>query len=338
MIRNKQLFFLLVFLVSQVHLFADSHQSSNPPLKASANNKYTSPTKKPCQIDIKYFTDIQAGVGFLYFAGVKGNLIMTPSIFFAEPSTINDANGSIDPPQPVRGRIEYNRTPVYTADFGMQLTRWFHVALSSQFQQNIFIRTKPFQFAYNRVNPVSSESIATLIQNHFESNLNLYSLGGKLTFQKKDLFTISKCSITPYLGTALGVGWQAWTRVYGFQSYFNNDNAASNTMTNSIVPFRNQYYANFNYTADLGLTLKPTLKNAKMALKVGCKFIGWGSSRGLGSSKDQNDIFRNDNGATDAVAGTPNIPANRIRWGYIHPVRIANIYSWVPYLGISLEF
>ena len=300
------------------------------PEKQMDARSYRSAPPPPAPENSSMFSEFDAGLAFLYFAGYRGDLIAVPNDSYQAPTGISSTSGAVQS-QPVRGPIEYNRTPIYTMDFGWRIARWIDFGATFQAQQGIHIRTQPFQFAY------LSSSTPTLVTNHFESDLALYSMGGKLMFHWADMVNFANWSMELYFGGSGGAGWQSWTRVQAIQTYFNHENQTFNSMTNANISFRNQYYANFNYTGDAGFLFKPTSATSKMTFKMGCKFIGWGSARGIGDQKDQSDIFNNGSTATDGSSATTDFPG-RVRPGYFKPIRIRTIYSWAPYIGFKLEF
>ncbi len=311
--------------------------AANLPLQQMSARSTTRPAPPPPMPDNScMYSEGQVGLGFLYFAGVKGNLIAEPNRIYKDVTGTNRASG-IAFPQTVRGKIQYNRTPVYTVDFGWKLGKWVDFGCTMQAQQGIFIRTKPFQFSYLR-NNANPEETTNLITKNFESSLDFYSIGGKLMFQWAKMAKWGNWSMNLFFGGSAGGAWQSWTNVKAIQTYFNNVGDVADNITSSNISFRNQYYANLSYTGDAGFIFKPTSPTAKMAIRFGCKFISWGSARGLGDQKDQNDIFRSDNAAVVNDPASTNFSTARVKSSYFKPFRVKTIYSWAPYIGFRFDF
>lgn len=270
----------------------------------------------PTPVQSRMFTELQTGLGFLYFAGVHGNLSPQPAQLFTSIALSN---------YPVKGKIEYNRTPVFTFDLGWNLTNWLSCAATLQCQQNIHIRTKPLQFAGRTIQPLAEDTFA---QVNFQSFLDLYSIGGKILLNWSNLLRFSGWKMGLFIGGSCAAGWQSWTEVQAIQTYFNS---RQDVLTNASISFRDKYFANFSYTGDSGVVFKPTNIFAKMSIRLGCKFIGWGAARGLGALKDQKDIKRLT--SSNAAFGSTAIYSN-----YFKPFRIKTIYSWTPYVGINWDF
>ncbi len=302
--------------------------SSTVPRRTMTARSSRSAPPPPMPARSKFFTEFDAGLSFLYFAGVKGNLITIPENIFLPPTGQSGGVGFTQS-QPIRGRIETNRTPLYTLDFGWHLMNSVDFGCTIQAQQGIAIRTKPFQFAY------IAAGVPTLVINNFEANLDLYSIGGKLMFHWNEMLRYSGWTMDLFFGGSVAGAWQSWTKVQAVQSFFNNAVGVLDSMQNSNVSFRNQYYTNFSYTGDAGFLFKPSNIFSKTAFRMGCKFVGWGSTRGLGDQKDQGDIFNDGSTANDPTLTSFN---GRIRPGYFKPIRIKTIYAWVPYIGIVFDF
>lgn len=289
------------------------------------------PTEMPVRSRI--YTELQAGLGFLYFAGVRGNLIPQPTQFF--PQYVGE--GSSNTPRtnyPIRGHIQYNRTLLLTADIGYRLFNFINFAVTFQAQQGVHLRTKPLQTTYDNTGGiVDPANILTL--SHFEADLDLYSIGGKLLFNWHNLLKFNSWSMSLFFGGSAAAGWQSWTKVQAVQFLYTqttDPRAAIGNPASGNISFRSKYFANFSYTGDAGLIFTPTNIFAKTSLRLGCKFIGWGSSRRLGSWRDQNDIVRTASSSTSIPAGSP------IRFFYFKPLIIKTIYSWAPYIGFKWEF
>lgn len=318
----------------------ESHEITNSQLQTSTGHSYdryvsrrgaTAPPPTPACSSM--FCEVETGLGFLYFSGVKGILNPRPQNVYQDIAGTNSTTGIHS--FPIRGRFQYNRTPIVTVDFGWKLANWIRFSVTMQAQQNIHVRTKPTQVANLRTGAAAGEA-ASLTQVNFDSFLNLYSIGGKLLFQWTDMVSFSTWSMSLYVGGSCAAAWQEWTAPKSVQLYFNNVDAVCNTLTSANISFKDQTFANFSYTGDSGLTFKPTDSFAKLSFKMGCKFIGWGAVRGIGAARNQKDIQRVASSATDA--GNVSFPGPAVYPSIFKPIRVRTIYSWAPYIGFNWEF
>lgn len=314
-------------------------QQTTMPANQMISRKSEDTTPPPMPASSRFYSEIQAGLAFLYFSDVKGNLVPQPNNMFAAVSGFNNSTGSAtegfaargNPNSfPIRGSIEYNRTPIYTFDIGYRLMNWLSFAATFQTQQGVFIRTKPIEVSHN-ISGQNTTDQRNLVRVNFQSNLDLYSVGGKFLFNWPNMFKFKTWTLSLFIAGSVAGAWQSWTDVQASQMYFAGNDEVADTMTSSNISFRSKYFANFSYTGDAGFVFKPSNIFAKSSLRLGCKFIGWGSARGLGALKDQNDLFR-DNSSSVAF-GT-----SRILFRYFKPFSIGTIYSWAPYIGFKWEF
>lgn len=295
--------------VASNQLPPNSFQDSNNQMPVKSKDllsRSTTPTTPPPEpIDSSFYTEVDFGVGFLLFGGLTGEFVPQPTNFF---SNVANFNGSARP-YSMRRRLESNATPIYTADFGFRMSKWMTFAATFQSQQGVHIRTKPTEY--------STADGSQIAISHFESNLSLYSVGGKMVFEWPKMLRFHSWNLSLFLGGSCSGGWQSWTSVQGYQAF----RITAQDYTSSTISFRDKTFANFVYTGDAGLIFKPSNMFAKSSFKLGCKFIGWGAARGLGNFKDQNDIS----------PGTT-------RLYYFKPFRIKTVYSWSPYFGFNWNF
>ena len=84
------------------------------------------------------WTQFNAGIGFLYFSGIRGNLMGKPSTNFW--NSRNQAQFWRD--VPFKGRLSYNRTPLFEFLIGYRINNSIKIALSYQHQAGITIQSK----------------------------------------------------------------------------------------------------------------------------------------------------------------------------------------------------
>lgn len=294
------------------------HLAHSQSTTSSKNSDATSTILAPSPS--RMYAELEAGLGFMYFNGLSGNLIPEPNSWFTDI-----ANSSAT--YPIRGSIEYTKTPIYTLDLGIRLTNWISFAASLQSQQGIHVRTRPTQGAASRTSGSGS-----LVTTSFDSNLNLYSIGGKLLLTWPNLIRFKTFTVSLFLGGSAAGGWQSWNSSTAVQTYTYRSTSPSVTQqTSSNIVFKDMNFANLSYTGDAGLLFKSKSAFSKTSLRLGCKFIGWGKARRLGNMENQTDIFSNGSSVTG-------VPASAVRFGYFRPLIIKYVYSWVPYIGVKWDF
>lgn len=232
------------------------------------------------------------GVGFLYFSGLEGNLSVIPPV---RTSFLGLMKSS-----PIKGRLMYNKTPVYEYILSKGLTPWLKVGFSYQNQSGVNIQTK--------VSPAPGIR-PTLI-----SNLAINTLMGKFYLEAPYPFIQSHLSFTPYLGAGVGVAWQSWNQIT------ENLSAITNT------PFVFYRSANINYNpvnnasaafmVDMGMRLQKVYPYYPINVTFGAKFNFFGQARDIGDITKQ---------------------ANQ-KNGMLEPMSIKSVYQFAPYLGIQWAF
>lgn len=203
------------------------------------------------------FTNLNVGIGMLYFSGVKGNLETDI------PGIIN--NVKVEKPLP--GHITYNRTPLVEATIGLDVFNWWKIGLSMQHQGRVKISTQPSLLFSNYNINARTPTVLNL-----DLNLNAVMFKTFLMFPYtlvwKNMFT------EPYLGLAVGPGWQTWS-------------AITQKLGILIVPFKQKISANCVFTVDLGFKLRKAVDNYILAFTFGCKYNQWGQARSMGRLSDQ---------------------------------------------------
>lgn len=287
----KRICTLLCAIVFSSALFADLDsadqlvaQSSKGKKKSRNNNAQRNPnTWRPYYLNLKVveptltsFYQQNVGVGFLYFSTINGNLEL--------------ANGGVRTPTKLRGHISYNRTPLFEAVVGRDIFRWWKIGLSYQHQGGVAVQTAPQAITSNNL-PVDMGSLVRLDAVMFKTYVMLpWVLVWKNVYHE------------PYLGLAVGPGWQSWVNTLaGGQGVF----------------LRQKYSANCVFTIDLGFKLRKALPSYIMSFVVGCKYNEWGQARSIGKLQQQYTL----GGA-----------------GLINPVRIKTVYQFAPYLGVQFNF
>lgn len=266
----------------------------------------------PTPIQSRMFTELEVGLGFLYFSNLKGTLNLRPYTFQGQPLEIKRS-------------LEYNRSPLFTFDFGWRLADWLSLAVTMQSQQNVHIRTKPTEML------VDTDTGTDLIWTNFQSYVDFNSIGGKLLFTWPNMIKFNGWGMSLFIGGSCAGGWQSWTEVQSNINYLTDNTDDTIFPYSENLSFRDKYFGNFTYTGDAGLLFKPTNIFAKMGIRLGCKILSWGATRGLGAYKDQKDITRL--APNEELTGVATIYPH-----YFKPIRIGTIYSWAPYVGINWDF
>lgn len=212
----------------------------------------------------RFFFQSNIGIGFLYFAGVKGNLMLQPRAVVAFR---NDMNST-----PIKGRLSYNATPIYEYQIGWRATSWLNCTFSYQYQGGVSIQT-PF-LAAGGLNP------------QFISSLYLNGLLAKLNFELPYPFIFGKTSISPFLGIGVGPSWQSWTNPSVTLAQINK----LISFRGDVVIFKNKNSPNALWMFDLGIRMQRTTPYSGFNLLLGVKYNQWGQARNIGKYDDQSDL------------------------------------------------
>jgi len=108
--------------------------------------------------------------------------------------------GTIARDVPLKGRLSYNRTPIFEYLLGYQFNLWLKVALSYQYQGGLTVETKALH-AYANVTTTERAQYA-----QFTSNLMLNALLAKVYFELPFSMIWRSLAINPYIA----VGGGAW--------------------------------------------------------------------------------------------------------------------------------
>ncbi|MCH9634362.1 MAG: hypothetical protein S4CHLAM7_11100 [Chlamydiae bacterium] len=242
-------------------------------------------------------TQLNIGLGFLYFSGLQGNLMPTPS---CDLELARDV--------PIRGKLAYNRTPLFEYILGYRLNKCFKLGLSFQHQSNVTVQTRILN---NFANQSESGETWASAYSQFTSDLTLDALMAKFYFEYPKVVIFKNYAYSPYLAVAVGPTWQTWKRSE-MDQYATYDSIYTATQ----YSLRLKVAASCGVMGDFGFRLQVPSVNSGFSTLVGLKFNFWGQARNLGLFKDQL---------------TP-------RFGLSHPVRIKAVYQWAPYLGVQWNF
>ena len=238
-------------------------------------------------------TDI--GLGLLYFKQIQGNFGIIPQNF-------NTRSGS---DAPFKGRLSYNRTPIYNFELGYRLFNHFSAGLSYMHQSSMTVQTPTL--ASSRV---IFDGDRPLAFNQFASNLALDGLFLKLYVDSPWSLIFRRTNTHLFLGTGVGIGWQSWTSI--------EDNAVqedSNYFTYTYS-LKQKICTNALFTVDAGLRTESTNLSLPLSVLAGCRFNIWGQGRNIGKLSQQGPQ----------------------KFGLIAPLSIKTVYQWAPYLGVQWNF
>ncbi|MCH9634138.1 MAG: hypothetical protein S4CHLAM7_08810 [Chlamydiae bacterium] len=212
------------------------------------------------------FFQTNVGIGFLYFAGVQGNLMGKPSVNWNTSFNFRDV--------PYKGRLGYNRTAIYEYLLGYQLNNCFKVALSYQYQGGVNVFT-PTLSAYQRA-AVSQTNVAQL-----QATLALNGLMAKIYCELPFGMSIGSLTFSPYMGAGVGPGWQSWTDIEVNYMFRNN------RYLSDVLYLRQKYQANLVWMIDMGFRAQNTSPNTPISMFMGCKYNQWGQVQGIGKITQQ---------------------------------------------------
>lgn len=242
------------------------------------------------------WTQVNMGLGLLYFKGLRGNITGRPSVNFLS-NTTQQRDSSI------KGKLQYNRTPLFEYIFGYKIDRKMSVALSYQHQGGVNIQTQ-------NLHGFPSAALSNSNYAQFRSNLSLDSIMVKFYFNFPLAMIMKSLSFSPYLGVGVGPGWQSWTFAQVIYTY------ANNAMIGDILRMRQKISANAAFMVDKGILIQSAHPNSRLAVSVGCKFNLWGQARSIGKMRQQGTHKQ-------AIA---------------QPVIIKTVYQFAPYLGVQWNF
>ncbi len=237
---------------------------------------------------------LNIGVGFLYFNRIRGNL--SPIVGYS-PRVSRDV--------PIKGKLTYNRTPLFDYLLGYRLKNWLKVALSYQHQGNVTVQTKVLHNLND--GPTAFGSAYTQLS----ADLTLDAIMAKCYLESPKAIVWKNYVYSPYFAVGLGPAWQTWKRVAI------NQPLTDSTIFNSFETLlRQKTSASVAFMFDFGCRMQTPYINTGFSVVYGLKFNTWGQARNLGKFNNQLN------------------PRN----GLIHPFAIKTVYQWAPYAGVQWNF
>ncbi len=253
------------------------------------------------------FTQFNAGIGFLYFSDLRGNILA-----LYENTTVAANMIKIFGALPFQGSLRYNRTPLFEYLLGYQFLPWLKVALSYQHQGGVFIQT-PLQKGLGTLAGVFFE----VNYSQFRSTLALDAVMPKVYFTLPYVGISKGIAVSPYLAVGVGPSWQSWTDIELEQTYtedvYNNNQYY---LRSEPLPLRNKYIANAAWMLDAGFRFQSAYPDGCFSVTSGCKYNAWGQARNIGKLSQQNMPKR----------------------GLAYPFKAEIVYSFAPYLGVEWDF
>lgn len=234
------------------------------------------------------FFQSNIGIGFLYFSGLKGNLQGQPTVLFP-----NWSSGMM------RGRLQYNRAPLYELIMGYKFLSYFKAGLAYLHQGNMTIQTK-------QIPGRASNTLNTML---FSANLQLDAILLKAYFELPWPFLLKNTMTVAYVGTALGPGWQSWTDMQVLRIW-------GSSYQSVIQPVRQKIAVNAVWMADVGFRTQGATLSSSFSVVGGIKFNLWGNSRRIGKIAEQGSLSM----------------------GLVKPFKVSHMYQWSPYLGVQWNF
>jgi len=271
------------------------------------------------------WTQLNAGVGFLYFSGLRGNLMGRPSNEFAPQALWRDA--------PLKGRLSYNPTPLFESLLGYRFNAWLKLALSYQHQGGVAIQSKALLAFPDSTNPESE-----VVQ--FQSNLSLDALLAKTYFELPFAMIWRSLSMNPYLAVGIGAGIQSWTQIE--VDYM----AGNDVFLGELIFLRQKFSTNVVWMLDMGLRMQSAYPNSRFSVLLGCKYNQWGQARSIGKLSQQGSqkttIFQ----PLRIKTVYQFAPYLGVEWNFSKDQSIVSSYKlkgknpkvWIPYWVKSKEF
>lgn len=286
--------------IENLNLKESISYSSRTPAKSSVDNSWKATFVNNSVFSPRQnaFFQFNVGVGFLYFAGIKGDLSGQPA------SIMNPFNYT-----PLKGRLSYNRTPLYESLVGYKLNSWLRLALSYQYQGGVTVSSQMLR----SMNPQLDGATASQVFSQFQANLSINAIFAKVYFQFPYAFLWKGIGTTPYLALGAGPAWQTWTRIRVNRSF---TISSGNTFLGEPQYVRQKISTNAAWMVDAGFKIQRLAPMTGFSLQLGCKYNQWGQARSMGKITQQESL----------------------KVGLIHPVRIKTLYSFAPYMGVQWNF
>ena len=204
------------------------------------------------------------GVGFLYFNRIRGNL---SPIVSHSPSVSRDVQ--------IKGKLTYNRTPLFDYLLGYRFNNWLKVALSYQHQGNVTVQTKVLH----------SNNLEGRIANSYtqlSSDLTLDAVMAKCYFELPKALVLKNYVYSPYFALGIGPAWQTWKRVI-----INQPLTYDATFCSFETALRQKTSASTAFMFDFGCRMQTPYVSTGFSVIWGLKFNLWGQARNLGKYTNQ---------------------------------------------------
>lgn len=249
--------------------------------------------------DNGFWTQFNVGPGFLYFANMKGTIV-------AGGATPVPTLGPPTQYGTVEGGLSYNRTPLVEYLLGWRILPYLRAGIGFQYQSQVTVQSD-WQNGTASTLGAPEPHIYRL-----SSSLNLNSVMLRAYFDLPWSMVFKSINFAPFIGAGIGPGWQTWSNIT-VQDVLINTGTGRN---NNPIFLNNKISANATWLIDAGFKLKSLLPKVNFAFITGFKFNYWGQARNIGKLSQQGGSKRY----------------------LIHPLRIKNVYSFIPYFGVNWNF
>lgn len=247
------------------------------------------------------FSQLTAGVGFLYLSDVKGNLSVIPS-----PAGSATNNAKVKKV----GGFSYNRTPIIDFVFGYRILDWLKASFAIQTQNNVHFQSR---FAPSLVpTGATRNSTTTLPQTQFRANLSLNAVYLKAMFELPWPMILKSWMYTLYFNAGVGPCWQSWTDIRQYVQ-FQTQAGIESTFVNTL---NQKYGASALWQLDFGFRAKSASMHSMISILIGCKFNSWGKVPNIGASNQQGSW----------------------EFSFQKPYSARMLYSFAPYIGAQWNF
>ncbi|MCH9632813.1 MAG: hypothetical protein S4CHLAM6_11560 [Chlamydiae bacterium] len=218
------------------------------------------------------FSEVNIGIGFLYYIDVQGNLGNQPPFLFSMIGSTPDKRD-----------LSYSKTPLFEYIVGYRFSNWFKTAISYQNQSNIYVQTRSL-LSTNGTDPTAR------IQ--FNSDLQLNSLMAKFYFELPWPMVVKTMAFSLYGAGATGVSWQSWSNITDRIFQTQSPALPGPDFVSADVPYRQKTIANVGAMADAGFRVHSAYPNSNFSMTAGCKYNYWGQTRNLGKFDQQGNFKR----------------------------------------------
>ncbi|MCH9634363.1 MAG: hypothetical protein S4CHLAM7_11110 [Chlamydiae bacterium] len=215
------------------------------------------------QPDPSLFFQTNIGIGFLYFTGVRGNLLPNPNIFSSD--FVN---------APLKRKLIYNRTPLYEYLLGYRIAKFLKVALAYTHQSNVTVQSK----LENAFSPSSSNNVF-----QFSSDLALDAIYAKVFYEFPWPILMKNTMSNFYFSGGVGPGWQTWSNI-------NSLGMIESSYFSAGLSLRQQIATKIFWMFDAGVRVQGARPTSCFSVVLGCKFNYWGRSGNIGKVSSQGSM------------------------------------------------